>query len=189
MSNIGFIGLGLMGLADALIKMGLPYDSEEARRKVYEIVSVMREEAIRASEALAEERGPFPLYEEHREYFQSLGIRPRRNVALLTVAPTGTTSMLMGVSSGIEPVFSPFVWRRIGGEYKRLLHPLFVELMGAYPPAPGYAKDGKWDWEKISEALQDECDGLCQDLNRLRDPGIDERWEQLKSQRRAELSR
>ena len=48
---------------------------------------------------------------------------------------------------------------------------------------------GKWDWEKISEALQDEYDGLCQDLNRLRDPGIDERWEQLKSQRRAELSR
>jgi ribonucleoside-diphosphate reductase alpha chain len=57
------LGLGLMGLADALIKMGLPYDSEEARRKVYEIVSAMREEAIRASEALAEERGPFPLYE------------------------------------------------------------------------------------------------------------------------------
>ena len=158
------LGLGLMGLADALIKMGLPYDSEEARRKVYEIVSVMREEAIRASEALAEERGPFPLYEEHREYFQSLGIRPRRNVALLTVAPTGTTSMLMGVSSGIEPVFSPFVWRRIGGEYKPLLHPLFVELMEAYPPAPGYAKDGKWDWEKIIEEIQKDGHGSVQNL-------------------------
>ncbi|BDG27113.1 hypothetical protein TthSNM66_17490 [Thermus thermophilus] len=158
------LGLGLMGLADALIKMGLPYDSEEARRKVYEIVSAMREEAIRASEALAEERGPFPLYEEHREYFQSLGIKPRRNVALLTVAPTGTTSMLMGVSSGIEPVFSPFVWRRIGGEYKPLLHPLFVELMEAYPPAPGYAKEGKWDWEKIVEEIQKDGHGSVQNL-------------------------
>ncbi|BFH76638.1 hypothetical protein TthTF19_17930 [Thermus thermophilus] len=158
------LGLGLMGLADALIKMGLPYDSEEARRKVYEIVSAMREEAIRASEALAEERGPFPLYEEHREYFQSLGIRPRRNVALLTVAPTGTTSMLMGVSSGIEPVFSPFVWRRIGGEYKPLLHPLFVELMEAYPPAPGFAKEGKWDWEKIVEEIQKDGHGSVRNL-------------------------
>lgn len=158
------LGLGLMGLADALIKMGLPYDSEEARRKVYEIVSAMREEAIRASESLAEERGPFPLYEEHREYFQSLGIRPRRNVALLTVAPTGTTSMLMGVSSGIEPVFSPFVWRRIGGEYKPLLHPLFVELMEAYPPAPGFAKEGKWDWEKIVEEIQKDGHGSVRNL-------------------------
>ena len=158
------LGLGLMGLADALIKMGLPYDSEEAREKVYEIVSAMREEAIKASEALAEERGPFPLYEEHREYFQSLGIKPRRNVALLTVAPTGTTSMLMGVSSGIEPVFSPFVWRRIGGEYKPLLHPLFVELMEAYPPAPGFAKEGKWDWEKIVEEIQKDGHGSVRNL-------------------------
>ncbi|SDE40765.1 ribonucleoside-diphosphate reductase alpha chain [Thermus arciformis] len=158
------LGLGVMGLADALIKMGLPYDSEEARKKVYEIASAQREEAIRASEALAEERGPFPLYEEHREYFQALGVRPRRNVALLTVAPTGTTSMLMGVSSGIEPVFSPFVWRRIGGEYKPLLHPLFVELMEAYPPAPGFEKDGKWDWEKIIEEIQKDGHGSVQNL-------------------------
>ena len=164
------LGLGLMGLADALIKMGLPYDSEEAREKVYEIVSAMREEAIKASEALAEERGPFPLYEEHREYFESLGIKPRRNVALLTVAPTGTTSMLMGVSSGIEPVFSPFVWRRIGGEYKPLLHPLFVELMEAYPPAPGYAKDGKWDWEKIVEEIQKDGHGSVQGLSFVPEP-------------------
>jgi len=164
------LGLGVMGLADALIKMGLPYASEEAREKVYEIISAMREEAIRASEALAEERGPFPLYEAHREYFESLGIRPRRNVALLTVAPTGTTSMLMGVSSGIEPVFSPFVWRRIGSEYKPLLHPLFVELMEAYPPAPGYEKEGKWDWEKIVEEIQKDGHGSVQNLPFVPEP-------------------
>jgi len=164
------LGLGVMGLADALIKMGLPYDSEAAREKVYEIISAMREEAIKASEALAEERGPFPLYEAHREYFQELGIRPRRNVAVLTVAPTGTTSMLMGVSSGIEPVFSPFVWRRIGGEYKPLLHPLFVELMEAYPPAPGYEKDGKWDWDKIVEEIQRDGHGSVQNLSFVPEP-------------------
>jgi ribonucleoside-diphosphate reductase alpha chain len=158
------LGLGVMGLADALIKMGLPYDSEEAREKVHEIMSAMREEALRASEALAEERGVFPLYAEHEGYFKALGVRPRRNVAVLTVAPTGTTSMLMGVSSGIEPVFSPFVWRRIGGEYKPLLHPLFVELMEAYPPAPGFEKDGKWDWEKIVEEIQKDGHGSVQNL-------------------------
>ncbi|MCS7218403.1 MAG: ribonucleoside-diphosphate reductase [Thermus sp.] len=158
------LGLGVMGLADALIKMGLPYASEAAREKVYEIISAMREEAIRASEELARERGPFPLYEAHREHFARLGVRPRRNVALLTVAPTGTTSMLMGVSSGIEPVFSPFVWRRIGGEYKPLLHPLFVELMEAYPPAPGFERDGKWDWDKVVEEIQKDGHGSVQGL-------------------------
>ena len=164
------LGLGVMGLADALIKMGLPYASEEAREKVYEIISAMREEAIRASEELAKERGVFPLYEAHREYFQALGVRPRRNVALLTVAPTGTTSMLMGVSSGIEPVFSPFVWRRIGGEYKPLLHPLFLELMEAYPPAPGYEKNGKWDWEKFVEEIQRDGHGSVQGLPFVPEP-------------------
>ena len=158
------LGLGVMGLADALIKMGLPYSSEEAREKVYEIMSAMREEAIKASEALAKERGVFPLYEAHQEYFEALGIRPRRNVALLTVAPTGTTSMVMGVSSGIEPVFSPFVWRRIGGEYKPLLHPLFVELMETYSPHPDYEKDGKWDWEKIIAAIQEDGHGSVKNL-------------------------
>jgi ribonucleoside-diphosphate reductase alpha chain len=149
------LGLGVMGLADALIKMDLAYDSEEARSMVEKIMDAMREEATAASEALAKERGVFPLYAEHEEYFKKLGIRPRRNVALLTVAPTGTTSMLMGVSSGIEPVFAPFVWRRIGGEYKALVHPLFKELLEAYPPAPGFQKDGSWDWDKVTEKIQE----------------------------------
>ena len=150
------LGLGVMGLADALIKMGLAYDTQAARDRVYEIMSAMREEAVKASEALAEERGVFPLYREHEPYFQKLGIRPRRNVALLTVAPTGTTSMLMGVSSGIEPVFAPFVWRRIGGEYKALIHPLFKELLEKHPPHPDLSDgQGGWDWDKVTEAIQE----------------------------------
>ena len=148
------LGLGVMGLADMLIRMGLPYSSEAGRRLVAQVMNVMREEAIAESERLARERGVFPLYEQNRAAFEALGIRPRRNVALLTVAPTGTTSMLMGVSSGIEPVFSPFMWRRIGGEYKALLHPLFVELMEQFPASGIFEKDGAWDWDAIIEAIQ-----------------------------------
>ncbi len=148
------LGLGVMGLADMLIKMGLPYSSEAARQVVAEVMGVLRQEAIAASEQLGQERGVFPLYQKHPEAFEALGIRPRRNVAVLTVAPTGTTSMLMGVSSGIEPVYSPFLWRRIGGQYKALLHPLFVEMVQQYPPSGRFEKNGAWDWEAIIEAIQ-----------------------------------
>jgi ribonucleoside-diphosphate reductase alpha chain len=148
------LGLGVMGLADMLIKMGLPYSSEAGRRVVAQVMNAMREEAIAESEQLGQERGVFPLYEQHRAAFEALGIRPRRNVAVLTVAPTGTTSMLMGVSSGIEPMFSPFMWRRIGGQYKALLHPLFVEMMEQFPATGPFEKDGAWNWEAIIEAIQ-----------------------------------
>ncbi|MCS7067155.1 MAG: adenosylcobalamin-dependent ribonucleoside-diphosphate reductase [Meiothermus sp.] len=148
------LGLGVMGLADMLIKMGLPYSSEAARRVVAQVMNVMREEAIAESERLGQERGVFPVYEQNRAAFEALGIRPRRNVAVLTVAPTGTTSMLMGVSSGIEPMFSPFMWRRIGGQYKALLHPLFVEMMEQFPAEGRFAKNGAWDWDAIIEAIQ-----------------------------------
>lgn len=148
------LGLGVMGLADALIKLGLPYSSEQGRKVVGEVMNAMREEAIAASEELAKERGVFPLYAKHKEAFEKLGIKPRRNVAVLTVAPTGTTSMLMGVSSGIEPMFSPFMWRRIGGQYKALLHPLFVELLELHQPSAQFEIAGKWNWEALIEAIQ-----------------------------------
>ena len=71
-----------------------------------------------------------------------------------------TTSMLMGVSSGIEPVFSPFIWRKIGSEYRALLAPLFVELLESYPPAPDMERAGpkgqrQWDWDKVTEAVSE----------------------------------
>jgi ribonucleoside-diphosphate reductase alpha chain len=148
------LGLGVMGLADALIKLGLPYSSEAGRKVVAEVMNAMREEAVAESENLGKERGVFEVYRQNPAAMEKLGIAPRRNVAVLTVAPTGTTSMLMGVSSGIEPMFSPFMWRRIGGQYKALLHPLFVELMEGFPPSEPYEKDGKWDWDKLIEAIQ-----------------------------------
>ena len=63
--------------------------------------------------------------------------------------------MLMGVSSGIEPIFSPFIWRKIGSEYRALLAPLFVELLETYPAPQGMTKDGGWDWDKVTEAVSE----------------------------------
>jgi ribonucleoside-diphosphate reductase alpha chain len=141
------LGLGIMGLADALIKMGYRYDSDEGRSATEAMIAALRDSATEASEALAEERGAFP------EVDKSMLGAPRRNVALLTVAPTGTTSMVMGVSSGIEPVFAPFIYRKIGSEYKSLIHPLFQELLQKHGPHPDYSKDGSWDWDKVVAAV------------------------------------
>lgn len=146
------LGLGVMGLADALIKLGLRYDSDAGRRAIYDIMSALREEAIAESESLGAERGAYPVYQRN---VGAIPHTPRRNVAVLTVAPTGTTSMLMGVSSGIEPVFSPFIWRKIGSEYRALLAPLFVELLETYPAPEGLQKDGGWDWDKVTEAVSE----------------------------------
>ena len=143
------LGLGVMGLADALIMMGYRYDSDEGRDAVQKMIAELRENATEASETLAKERGAFPLLKD------STLDAERRNVALLTVAPTGTTSMLMGVSSGVEPVFAPFIYRKIGDSYASLIHPLFQELLDRHAPHANFEKDGKWDWDKVVSAVQD----------------------------------
>jgi ribonucleoside-diphosphate reductase alpha chain len=143
------LGLGIMGLADALIRMGYRYDSDAGRAAVAEMITHLREAATEASRALADERGAFA------GFASSSLTSPRRNVALLTVAPTGTTSMLMGVSSGVEPIFAPFIYRKIGTGYAALVAPLFRELLDRHAPAPGFAKGDGWDWEKVVQAVQD----------------------------------
>jgi ribonucleoside-diphosphate reductase alpha chain len=143
------LGLGVMGLADALILMGYAYDSDEGRAAVHAMIGELHDAALAASERLAEERGAFPGIAD-----ADLD-RPRRNVAVLTVAPTGTTSMLMGVSSGVEPVFAPFIYRKIGDGYHALIHPLFQELLDQHPPHPDYDKAGGWDWDAVVERVQE----------------------------------
>ena len=142
------LGLGIMGLADALIKMGLRYDAPEGRAAVEAMIHELRESATQASQELARERGAFPLFDE------SDLETPRRNVALLTVAPTGTTSMLMGVSSGVEPIFAPFIYRKIGDSYAALVSPLFREMLEQHPPHHDCSKNGAWDWDKVVGAVQ-----------------------------------
>lgn len=142
------LGLGIMGLADALIRMGYRYDSESGRDATRAMITALREAATEASRELAEERGPFPGIGES-------SLRDaRRNIALLTVAPTGTTSMLMGVSSGVEPIFAPFIYRKIGSGYAAIIAPLFRELLERHAPHPDYDKDGAWDWAKVVERVQ-----------------------------------
>lgn len=142
------LGLGVMGLADALIRMGYAYNTDEGRDAVHAMITELREAATEASEGLADERAPFPA-------FPDSGLdTPRRNIAVLTVAPTGTTSMLMGVSSGVEPVFAPFIYRKIGSDYAALVHPLFRELMEEHAAHPDFAVEGGWDWDKVVEAVQ-----------------------------------
>ena len=143
------LGLGVMGLADALILMGYAYDSDEGRAAVHAMISELHDAALAASERLAEERGAFPGIAD-----ADLD-RPRRNVAVLTVAPTGTTSMLMGVSSGVEPVFAPFIYRKIGDGYHALVHPLFQELLNQHAPHPDFERDGGWDWDAVVERVQE----------------------------------
>ncbi len=95
------IGLGVMGFADMLVKLGVPYDSPEAVAVGRDIMRFIMEQADSASAYLAEIRGPYGAWHEN-------GVsHPRvRNACRLTVAPTGTISMIAGCSSGIEPIFS-----------------------------------------------------------------------------------
>ncbi len=103
------IGLGVMGFADALYRMNVAYDSEEALRRGEELMAFIARRGREASAQLAARRGPFPLYERSR--WKAEGIGPLRNATVTTVAPTGTIGLIASVSSGIEPVFALRYWR------------------------------------------------------------------------------
>ena len=101
------IGLGVMGLADLLVQMGLRYDSDEALGFTTNLMALIQEETHRHCEKLAEVRGPFPAWPDSA-YGPATTDTPRkmRNSAPTTVAPTGTISIIAGASSGIEPFFA-----------------------------------------------------------------------------------
>jgi ribonucleoside-diphosphate reductase alpha chain len=118
------IGLGIMGLHSMLIELGYKYSSDSAKAFVDELMGFIKNEAYKASIALAIEKGPFPAYDEQmlQSGFMKRAISSEiksqikkhgiRNCALLTIAPTGTTGMVSNVSTGIEPLFSAAYWRR-----------------------------------------------------------------------------
>ncbi|MGQ4911739.1 MAG: adenosylcobalamin-dependent ribonucleoside-diphosphate reductase [Candidatus Thorarchaeota archaeon] len=104
------IGLGVMGWAEMLIKLGIPYDSQEALDKADELMGFIRQKAERASQELAKMRGNF----ENFAYLKNRNTW-KRNAALITIAPTGSISLISQTSSGIEPLFA-ITHRRIMAE-------------------------------------------------------------------------
>lgn len=120
------IGLGVMGWADMLCKLNIPYNSQKAIVLAEKIMHFIQEESRKASIELAEKKGVFPYYD--KSIYKELGIRVR-NATTTTIAPTGTLSIIAGVSSGIEPLFAISYIRNVMDNDELLeVNPLFKQI-------------------------------------------------------------
>jgi len=146
-SELRQIGLGIMGLADVFIKLGIKYGSDESICFIHKVGRLMINEALRQSALLAKEHGPFPRYrreavlkspfllentdEDVLELIKEYGLR---NSQLLTIPPTGSISTLIGCSNGVEPIFQVSYTRKSESlhnidTYYKVFTPIVKEYM------------------------------------------------------------
>ena len=155
--NIRRIGLGVMGWADMLVRLGIAYDSEDGVALARRVMEFLNEESRKASEKLAQTRGVFPAWEESiwgpdgKAATRPDGTRVRdmrelRNCNLTTVAPTGTISIFAGCSGGIEPLFAVAFMRNQAGVLMPDVNPDFVRV----------AEGGGWYSEELMEKIANE---------------------------------
>lgn len=134
------IGLGIMGFARMLFKLRIPYDSEEGLDMARQVMKFIQDEGIKASEELAQERGPYGFWEG--SVHQKAGLTERRNSYVTTIAPTGTISMISDTSGGCEPEFS-LIW------YKNVMDgthlPYVLEYFGEVAKREGFWYEGLMD--------------------------------------------
>ena len=137
------IGLGVMGFADALYLMGIPYNSDKGVSFGRELMRVLNETSQDVSSKLAEEKGNFPAWEG--SLWETVwGKRPMRNSVTTTVAPTGTISIIADCSGGIEPLFSLVFFRNVlNGKKLTEVSPIFMQA----------AKEGGFYSEKLEEKI------------------------------------
>ncbi len=120
------IGLGVMGWAELLIRLGIPYDSQEAVDLAERIMKFISEEAKKKSEELGLKRGSFPNFEKSVWKGKYKAVR---NATVTTIAPTGSISIIAGCSSGIEPLFAiSFMRNVLGGTRLFEVNPLFEKI-------------------------------------------------------------
>jgi ribonucleoside-diphosphate reductase alpha chain len=120
------IGLGVMGWADMLVKLRLPYSADQSLELAGKVMSFIETEARNASSELAKSRGRFPNWEGSRYKGEELSMR---NATVTTIAPTGTISIIAGCSSGIEPFYSLAFERNVlDGDRLVEINPLFEQV-------------------------------------------------------------
>jgi ribonucleoside-diphosphate reductase alpha chain len=121
------VGLGVMGWADMLVELGIGYNSDAAIKLAHDVMGFIHEEAIKMSEELAADRGAFPNWEESTWAARGKKVR---NATLTTIAPTGTISIIAGVSSGVEPIFAlAFIRNVMDNTELPEAHPALEEIL------------------------------------------------------------